>query len=128
MYLRFRTSFLNDYEETRFGVFQAAYFLLQSDSMYVYDQSRLEDVWQWFKDNLYQPSVYKRRKPDYAAICWFKHSATEHLARMHEMTDILELYGFMITRVKSRKPGYIVYEDEEQVAAIPYTKLARLVL
>lgn len=39
---------------------------------------------------------------------------------MYEVSRILEKYGIIVSVVKREDPGYIVYEDEYQVAAIPY--------
>lgn len=125
MYLRFKTSFVDAYEGKRYGVFQAAYYLLNSDELYEHDKARLDEVWAWFRHHLNRPDVYQRNKPEYNAICWFKPTAQEHVQKMHEMIGILELYGYNVWKVKCRKPGYVVYEDDEQVAVIPFGKLAR---
>lgn len=39
---------------------------------------------------------------------------------MYAMSKILEKYGILSSVVKREDPGYIVYEDDIQVAAIPY--------
>jgi len=44
---------------------------------------------------------------------------------MYEMIHILELYGYHVWQIKCHNPGYIVYEDDEQVAVIPNGKLFR---
>lgn len=127
MYLRFRTSFIDDEEESRHGVFQAAYFLLHSNDMYLYDRQRLEELWDWFRRNLSSPGLYKQRGHTKHIICWFKPTANEHLGRMHEMIGILELYDIHVSQVKNCRPGYVVYEDDHQVAVMPFGKLVRLV-
>jgi hypothetical protein len=39
---------------------------------------------------------------------------------MYEMVEIFEKYGIIIEVVRRNDPGYIVYEDDIQIAAIPY--------
>lgn len=56
-------------------------------------------------------------------MCWFKSSATEHLAKIHEMICILEQHNIYVKIYKERHPGYIVYEDEHQVVAEPVSDL-----
>ena len=38
---------------------------------------------------------------------------------------MLERYDLVVEVVRQKNPGYIVYEDEFQVAAIPYGKETR---
>lgn len=56
-------------------------------------------------------------------MCWFKATATEHIAKMREMSCILEQNGFYVRVIKAQRPGYIVYEDEYQVVAEPFADL-----
>ena len=53
------------------------------------------------------------------AISWFKPEATEHIAKIRKMGVILEDHGYAVEMIKTLNPGYIVYEDEFQAAAIP---------
>ncbi len=39
---------------------------------------------------------------------------------MYELANICESYGIILEVVKRADPGYVVYEDEYQIAAIPY--------
>jgi hypothetical protein len=36
------------------------------------------------------------------------------------MILILEAHGVVVERIRTQRPGYIVYEDEHQVAAYPF--------
>jgi hypothetical protein len=56
-------------------------------------------------------------------VCWFKASATEHIAKVREMACILELNGVYVRVIQTRKPGYVVYEDGYQVVAEPFAEL-----
>jgi hypothetical protein len=55
------------------------------------------------------------------AISWFKLSATEHVSRMRELVALLEHKDIAVEEFRTDKPGYIVYDDAHQVAAIPFT-------
>ena len=108
-------------------MFQAASFLLNSDIMCPYEQEWLEEVWVWFRYNLSAPDIYKQTRIDYNVICWFKHTANEHLQKMYEMSVIPGQYGLNVSQVKSCKPGYIIYEDEDQIAVLPFADSRKLV-
>jgi hypothetical protein len=54
------------------------------------------------------------------AISWLKESAIEHVAQMHAMVTILEAHGLVVDRIRTKRPGYVIYEDEHQVAAYPF--------
>ena len=56
-------------------------------------------------------------------MCWFKSSATEHIAKIYEMAYLLEENGYAVRRFQERRVGYIVYEDEHQVVAEPFSDL-----
>ena len=53
-------------------------------------------------------------------VRWFKPSAREHIARAYEMVCLLEQNGVYVQAIKTRRPGYIVYQDEHQVVAEPF--------
>jgi hypothetical protein len=56
-------------------------------------------------------------------VCWFKPTATEHIAKVREMSCILEQNGLYVRVIKEQRPGYVVYEDEYQVVAEPFADL-----
>jgi len=56
-------------------------------------------------------------------VCWFKSSARAHLAKIHEMICVLEQHEVYVRTLKAHRPGYIVYEDEHQVVAEPFSDL-----
>ena len=39
---------------------------------------------------------------------------------MHGMARVLEAHDVMVEILRSERPGYVVYEDEFQVAAEPF--------
>ena len=83
----------------------------------------------WFNQNLRVPPRFSRSRKKYAenkAICWFQESATVCIACAEEMARILQANHFRTFRLTTRKPGYVVYEDGEQVAAIPFRDSIRI--
>jgi hypothetical protein len=123
MFVRFVTARLDEDSGKRQGLFQAAFHLRRRGELTTYDHDRLAHVLRWFDEHLPRPSRLSRsRRPNRKAqaICWFKHGATEHLARMREIQCILETHGVMADMIASRRPGYVVYEDDVQVAAYPF--------
>jgi len=79
---------------------------------------------EWFNQNLQKPRRLARSKKPRAknvAISWFKNTAVEHIARMRSLARIVEAHGLLVDMLHTRKPGYVVYEDEFQVAAEPFS-------
>ena len=56
-------------------------------------------------------------------MCWFKPTATEHIAKVREISCILQQNGVYVRLIKAQRPGYVIYEDEYQVVAEPFADL-----
>jgi len=124
MYLRFTTQFINPYNEPETGVFMALEYL-REDHPTVQDEdvSKLKSLTAWFSQNLDKPTKFSNasnKNPASISLSWFKDSAKEHIQKIHELIEILERYDFIVERFASKNPGYVVYEDEYQVSAIPF--------
>jgi hypothetical protein len=52
-----------------------------------------------------------------------KDSAHKHLAQIREMIAILQNHDVAVRMLKSRRVGYVVYEDEYQVVAEPFADI-----
>lgn len=59
--------------------------------------------------------------PKHSGNSWFKDSATEHLARMHQIKRVLEQYGHPVVMLSEPRIGYVTYEDAFQVIAEPFS-------
>jgi hypothetical protein len=80
-------------------------------------------LYDWFGKNLDAPTSFTRSKYPRApevALSWFKDEATAHIARMREIEAILKSHGVVTQMLRTERPGYIVYEDEFQIAAEPF--------
>jgi len=102
-------------------VFVAAYRLRNSGLLPEHEYDRLFDLLCWFGENLKVPRRFSKSgfAPE-RAICWFKSSAQMHIAAAWELADILEQNDILVRALKTERPGYIAYEDDAQVAAIPF--------
>jgi hypothetical protein len=96
------------------------------------DLVELEDLMQWFNDNLEQPERMvpfrdvgerraRRRKREAMAQCWFREDAEAHIARALELVAILGRAGFeFVERWSDRLPGKLCAEDGIQIAVVPF--------
>jgi len=65
-----------------------------------------------------ETSLY--RKPN-KARSWFKNNAKDHLAHIRDLVAILQNHGIAVRMLKTDRVGYVVYEDEFQIVAEPFT-------
>ena len=126
MYLRFVIAEINRASECELGIFQAAYNLRDDGKLHSYEESHLDELRQWFDIYLKEPTRFTTANPPFyrkknRAISWFKASAKEHIARIRKMVAILENHGITVQMIKTERVGYVVYEDEHQVVAEPYS-------
>ena len=124
MYLRFTTQFINSYDELETGIFMALKFLRDDYSATQdEDKKKLKQLSVWFDKNLDKPTRFSNalnKSQANVSLSWFKDSAKEHIQKIHELVVILEKYDFVVERVASKNPGYVVFEDEFQISAIPF--------
>jgi hypothetical protein len=109
------------------GTFRLAYELRDSIRVEAADRGVLADHLSWFEKNLETPTRFNRTtskgfyRRKTRGIAWFKETATEHLARMHQINAVLEKYGHPVTMVVESRVGYRIYEDTFQVIAEPFS-------
>jgi hypothetical protein len=120
-YVRFVIGRKNEDSHVEQGIFQAAAQALERQQVTGSDADELNELRVWFSDNLEKPTSFGRNKLR-LGICWFKISSTEHIARMWEMVRILERNGIYVKKIRTDKPGYVIYEDEWQLVAEPFRK------
>ena len=107
------------------GIFTALYALDRRGELQPHERTWFEDAEAWFNRHLRRPERLawsSRSNAPERAITWLKMSATEHVSRMRELVALLEHKDVMVEEVRTDKPGYVVYEDEHQVAAMPFGK------
>lgn len=124
MYLRFVCSRIDEDSHRRLGVFQAAYELLRSDVLIEsVDKDALRTALDWYREHLEAPDRLSRSRRANAApnaISWYRQTAHDHIQHMHQLCIVLNRYGVATEILRTERPGVIVYEDEFQIAAVPF--------
>ncbi|MEA2204621.1 MAG: hypothetical protein QOE77_1397 [Blastocatellia bacterium] len=125
MFMRFVSSEVDGNSHVSTGLFCAAFALLDEMAPSEYEYSAVRELIGWFNVNLRGPFEYRLRSSWRAprAICWFRCSAHEHLARARELAMILDDRNVFIRTIKCYKTGYVLYEDDVQVLAQPFADM-----
>jgi hypothetical protein len=123
MYLRFVIHRNDEDSGRRLGLFQALSDLEHAGSLLAHEQIVWDDTYEWFRKHLRKPRSFTRSSKPHAkkvAISWFKDSASEHIANMYVLVQVLEAHDLTVDVIRTERPGYIVYEDQHQVVAEPF--------
>jgi hypothetical protein len=126
MYIRFVVPDIDEDSGKELGVFQAVRNLREEGKLERYEEEQHDSIRQWFNENLEKPTRFTTSKPPFyrkqpKAISWFKDSAQEHIARVRDLVTILQHHGVLVQMLKTDRVGYVVYEDEFQIVAEPFT-------
>ena len=125
MYIRFVVDKLDCDSGKRQGLFQTIGELSEKKLLHKYEEDIVKEIRKWFSNHLEKPDSFTRSSTPHAinkAISWFKPTAKEHIDKMRQLTVIIEGHGFHVHVVSTDRPGYVVYEDEYQIAAEPYSE------
>ena len=123
MYLRFVTTQIDSDSHHPVGVIQAAYDLLNDIQTSHEDKKQLLLLYNWFCENLDVPDRFsKSRKPtaQYKGISWFKDTPDDCIFRAYQVCEILNRNHIVTEKLITSSPGYILYEDDHQVCAMPF--------
>jgi hypothetical protein len=120
-YIRFVVGRKDEDSGVEQGIFQAVARAVEWKTITGADADKLDSLRTWFNENLEKPTSFGRGKLS-LGICWFKMAATDHITRIWQMVHILERHGIYVKKIKTSKPGYLIYEDEWQVVAEPFRK------
>ena len=120
-YVRFVIGRTDEDSHVEQGVFQAAARALEWQQVTGSDADALNELRDWFGDNLNKPTSFGRDRLR-LGICWFKTGATEQISRVWGMVRILERNGIYVKKIRTDRPGYVIYEDEWQLVAEPFRK------
>jgi hypothetical protein len=124
-YVRFVTTRIDKDSGRRQGIFQAASDLVDLNELNDDERRELQILRKWFSEHLQEPDRFSRSSKSNAspvAISWFKASAAEHVRRVRSICSILNEHGIHTEMITSARRGYIVFEDEHQVAAVPFAE------
>ena len=123
MYVRFVVSQKDQKSGREKGLFAAMGELHENGVLFDYEEELEKEIYQWFKKNLLVPRVQSSESNHYSkpgAISWFKHTAQEHIEKMRAYSQILEAHDVPVAQLTTTRPGEVLYEDEYQIAAIPF--------
>jgi hypothetical protein len=121
MFIRFMSAKIDARSQVAAGLFCAASELKRTGDVSQCEFDAIAELWEWFNIHLESPFDHLPRTGRYQrAVCWFKPTAREHLAKAWQLITILERNDFLIWKVQSRRTGYVRYEDDAQVLAEPY--------
>jgi hypothetical protein len=124
-YVRFVTPTIDEDSHRRRGVFQAIADLVDARELSDHEMEEVRAIRKWFDQHLAKPDRFARSSKRHAApkaISWFKSSATDHIGWMHAMCRILNEHGIVTEMITSTRPGYVVFEDKHQIAAVPFSE------
>jgi hypothetical protein len=120
-YVRFVVGREGEDSQVERGIFQAAALALELVNITGSDAEELKNLLAWFGKHLEKPTSLGRDKFRFG-ICWFKAESTEHVSRIWEMVRILERNHIYVKKIRTDKPGYVIYEDGWQLVAEPLSK------
>jgi hypothetical protein len=120
-YIRFVIGREDEDSHVAAGIFQAGAQAPEWQDITGSDAAELNELRAWFSENLKKPTSFGRARLR-LGICWFKTGSTQHISRIWEMVRILERNGIYVKKIRTDKPGYVIYEDEWQLVAEPFRK------
>lgn len=126
--MRFVTDQLDPETEQPMGIFGAAYQLLDDERTPDYSRTEIRTTLSWFKTNLPIPARFARsRRPHRKdnGVCWFKTNATECMRHVRYLVSLVSEQDVMVRELQTDNPGYIIYEDDSQVVAQPFSSTPR---
>jgi hypothetical protein len=120
-YVRFVVGRNEEDSHVEQGIFQAAAQALKSQTVAGSDADELNELRAWFNENLERPTSFGRGSLC-LGISWFKTGSADHISRIWEMVNILERNGIYVKKIRTDRPGYVIYEDQWQLVAEPFRK------
>ncbi|KEQ14062.1 hypothetical protein [Endozoicomonas numazuensis] len=76
----------------------------------------------WFQKSLLTPNIFEDSK-NLLGVCWFKNAQVEIINKVRELVPVLETCGLEVSEMRSDSPGTVIYEDSQQVVAVPQAAL-----
>lgn len=114
--IRFQTQLRCPDTGRRLGLFHSAGQLEDRKDLDPALRWELGEILQWFNHGLNVPTLDGH---GWRCLFWFRSSAGELTARAWHLVALLEHEGVYVEKLRTDRPGMIVYEDSHQVAAVP---------
>ncbi len=115
MYYRFATSARNRDSHLPEGFFATAYKCRDALDCGSVIHTWIEEALAWFQEHLDAPEYLPER-----AIFWFRADSDRCQEAAWSLAHALRENGETVLVLRTRRPGRVVWEDEDQVAAIPF--------
>ncbi len=113
--------FDDDNQET--GFLTAAHHLFDEGILEQNIHDDLELKLDWIEKNLpKRPNFPQDQDILISPMSWLKETATEHVSMMRSIQEVLEENDILVEVLEVEHPGRIIYEDDWQIVAIPFTK------
>jgi len=114
-FVRFAAPDLHQDSQRRRGIFRVAYDLQDNCGLEQVLAARLQDDLDWFEKELPIPTI-----PDRHAVFFFKSSAKECMSHIWSLLHTLRDADVWVEMQTFENPGRVAYEDEHQIAAVPW--------
>lgn len=115
-FIRFETRYRCDGSARPLGVFRTAGKVAERTDLDKWTRDWLVDRTEWFNEHLPAP---RQANLDCKAVFWFC-PQTEMVHEVWDLVAALREIGVTVEQRWTQMPGKIVYEDEFQIAAIPF--------
>jgi hypothetical protein len=123
MFVRFVVTVRHSQSHRRMGVFHAADSLLAWECLDFADAELLRNLLAWFNRHLPIPRRFARSRRPHSpgkALSWFRAEANAYVDRVRQLAALLSGHGLTTQMLRTKRPGFVVYEDAYQVVAIPF--------
>ena len=118
MFLRFGILRRDGDSHREQGIFQAAFRVRDTNQLAAHEWDWLVPELVWFDRHLKSPAELRAWGTE-RAICWFRSSADEAIARARAVCALLDEKGIHTRMLRTAEPGKVIYEDDLQVVAFP---------
>lgn len=124
MYLRFVSPLREGRRGMYYGIFQATIECRDNEETPFYLREAIRKEFGWFKKHLPEPAEHAFARPRCPhqwpiGICWFRSEAREMINRAYYLSTLIGECDMVITVLKTRHPGQVLYKDKYQIVAIP---------
>lgn len=128
IFLRFIASDPERESDRPEGIFAAAYDILHRDASPRYLQDEIHETLDWFAVELPIPDRFVRsRRPHRAdnGLCWFKMDSGDCIRNVRYLVHLVTECGIPVREIQTDEPGYVIYEDDHQIVAQPFSATPR---